>query len=398
LNLSKVKFSEAKLEGAAFSGAELSEANLSEANLERADLTAARLTKANLRKANLSKARLYGANLVMADLSEAGLSEADLRRADLSGTHLRRADLSGTTLSRASISEARLDGANLRRAQLDETILLYSNLSETNLTRADLTGANLSMAKLTKADLSGANLVGAQLVGTDISHSNLTGSFVYGVAAWDVKLTVDTRQENLIITPFGEPIIEVDNIKVAQFIYLLLNNEEIRDVIDTIGRKGVLLLGRFTDGRIAVLERLRAELRKRGFVPMVFNFDKPEVKDFTETVRLLAGLSHFVIAEITSPKSTPLELQATVPECMVPFVPILQKGEEPFAMFKDLWIKHREWVRTPIRYSSVDRLIKGLDEQIVRPAEKMFVRLLARKAKNYPSRIFRKLRPTRAVR
>ena len=61
---------------------------------------------------------------------------------------------------------------------------------------------------------------------------------------------------------------------------------EIRDVIDTIGKKGVLLLGRFTEGRLAVLERLRAELRKRDFVPMVFNFDKPETKDFTETVRL----------------------------------------------------------------------------------------------------------------
>ena len=94
----------------------------------------------------------------------------------------------------------------------------------------------------------------------------------------------------------------------------------------------MLLLGRFTEGRIAVLERLRTELRQRGFVPMVFNFDKPQLKDFTETVRLLASLSRFVIVDITNPRSTPLELQATVPECMVPFVPILEKGEEPFAM------------------------------------------------------------------
>jgi hypothetical protein len=63
-----------------------------------------------------------------------------------------------------------------------------------------------------------------------------------------------------------------------------------------------------------VLERLREELRKRGYVPIVFNFDKPETKDFTETVRLLASLSKFVIADITNPKSSPLELQATVPE------------------------------------------------------------------------------------
>jgi hypothetical protein len=142
----------------------------------------------------------------------------------------------------------------------------------------------------------------------------------------------------------------------------------------------VLLLGRFTDDRIVVLERLQEELRKRGFVPMLFNFNKPLVKDFTETVRLLAGLSHFVIADITSPKSTPLELQATVPECMVPFVPILQKGEEPFAMFTDLWIKHREWVFEPIRYPSVDRLLEVLDAEIIRPAQTMFANLLAKKA------------------
>jgi hypothetical protein len=57
-------------------------------------------------------------------------------------------------------------------------------------------------------------------------------------------------------------------------------------------------------------------------VPIVFNFDKPETKGFTETVRLLAGLSHFVIADVTNPKSAQLELQATMPECMVPFQPI----------------------------------------------------------------------------
>jgi hypothetical protein len=160
---------------------------------------------------------------------------------------------------------------------------------------------------------------------------------------------------------------------------LLLNNEKIRDVIDTIGKKGVLLLGRFTDGRLAVLERLRDELRKRRFVPMVFNFDKPETKDFTETVRLLAGLSRFVIVDITNPKSAPLELQATVPEYMIPFVPILEKGQEPFAMFRDLWIKHRAWVLDPIRYSSVDRLVQVLDTEIIEPAEARFIELLARK-------------------
>jgi hypothetical protein len=51
-----------------------------------------------------------------------------------------------------------------------------------------------------------------------------------------------------------EPIITVDNIEVAQFIYLMLHNEKIRDVIDTITSKAVLILGRFTGERKAVLD------------------------------------------------------------------------------------------------------------------------------------------------
>jgi hypothetical protein len=148
----------------------------------------------------------------------------------------------------------------------------------------------------------------------------------------------------------------------------------------------VLLLGCFTEGRIAVLERLREGLRKRGYVPIVFNFDKPDTKDFTETVRLLAGLSKFVIADITNPKSAPLELQATVPEIMVPFQPIIEQGEKPFAMLQDLWIRHRDWVFEPIEYSSVDRLVETMDAEIIGPAEARFDELVMRRAETWQVR------------
>ena len=51
-----------------------------------------------------------------------------------------------------------------------------------------------------------------------------------------------------------------------------------------------------------------------------------------ETVRLLAGLAKFVIADITNPKSAPLELRATVPEIMVPFQPIIEEGPDCFSL------------------------------------------------------------------
>jgi hypothetical protein len=82
--------------------------------------------------------------------------------------------------------------------------------------------------------------------------ATLTGCRIYGISAWDVKLSAGTIQQGLIITPEREPAITVDDLEVAQFVYLLLHNEKIRRVIDTVGKKGVLLLGRFTEGRIAV--------------------------------------------------------------------------------------------------------------------------------------------------
>jgi hypothetical protein len=62
---------------------------------------------------------------------------------------------------------------------------------------------------------------------------------------------------------------------------------------------------------------------------MVFNFDKPETKDFTETVRRLASLSKFVIVDITNPRSALLELEATVPDHMIPFAPRPSAGGGP---------------------------------------------------------------------
>jgi uncharacterized protein YjbI with pentapeptide repeats len=396
------------LREADLSGANLRDADLSGADLYYADLSGADLSGANLRGAYLLRAKFEGARLITAqlkgaDLDEADLSRANLTAADLRGANVIRAKLIGALLNRASLIRADLSGAdldgvnlsdgrlplanltwvkvrkaNLRRAYLVGADLSGADLTGSELSEADFTRANCTEVDLTEANLRGANLQGATLVDTDLTGADLTGCRVYGISAWRLKLD-RTTQQNLIITRADEPAISVDNIEVAQFVYLLLHNEKIRDVIDTIGKKGVLLLGRFTEGRMAVLERLRDKLRELGYVPMVFNFDKPETKDFSETVRLLCNLSHFVIVDITNPRSAPLELQATVPDYMVPFVPILQDREEPFAMFVDLQIKY-DWVLKPvIRYSSVERLIEVLEEKIVRPAEAKFNQLLARR-------------------
>jgi hypothetical protein len=304
-------------------------------------------------------------------------------RPNLDGADLSGANLRGAKLNEARLISANLNGADLRRANLNGANLYGANLGRANLDRAHLNGADLSRANLYEANLThakliGANLKSATLVNTDLTDADLTGCRIYGISACGLKLDETAKQQNLIITPPGEPEITVDNIEVAQFIYLLLYNQKIRDVIDTIGKKGVLLLGRFTEGRITILERLREKLRSLGYVPMVFNFDKPEAKNFTETVRLLANLSHFVIVDITNPRATPLELQAAVPDYMVPFAPILEDGQEPFSMFVDLQNQY-DWVLDVIVYSSTDRLIEVLEDKVIGPAKVKFDELLIRR-------------------
>jgi hypothetical protein len=55
------------------------------------------------------------------------------------------------------------------------------------------------------------------------------------------------NQSSLLITLENESPIHVDNLEVAQFVYLLLSRQKLRDVITTIGEKAVLILGRFRE-------------------------------------------------------------------------------------------------------------------------------------------------------
>ena len=212
------------------------------------------------------------------------------------------------------------------------------------------------------------------------------GKLVYAINVLDLKGEFE-EQKDLIITSSNTSTITVDNIKVAQFIHLILNNEEIREVINTLTSKSVLILGRFSiPQRKSLLDALRNKLREYDLLPIVFDFDRPTDKDFTETIKILAGLSLFVIADITNPKSSPLELQATVPDYQIPFVPIVQEGEQPFAMMVDLQKKYN-WVMDTLYYDSIEALIKALKSAIIDPAlEKHHeLRLIKAKEPKIPS-------------
>ncbi|HLK58599.1 MAG TPA: pentapeptide repeat-containing protein [Chthonomonadaceae bacterium] len=326
---------------------------------------------------DLSGADLTHFNLDGMDFFETNFHHAILHHATARHAEFTRADLTGADLLSAKLHHADFCAADLYKAKLYQADLSFTNLSIASLTHANLTetylvGANLSEANLTGAILSGTYLEGCQLTKANLAGANLQGCYIHGISAWDLIVDAQTVQENLIITPHGQHIITVDSIKIAQFIYLILNNEEVRHVIDTITSKVVLILGRFTPERKAVLDSIRNALRQPpfDFVPVIFDFEKPTSKGYTETVNTLANMARFVIADITDAKVILQELDLIVKNHpSVPVQPILLAGTPKNVIVSDFEL-YGSFL--PIyEYSDEAGIIEALSAQVITPAEQL---------------------------
>jgi len=299
-------------------------------NLEDARFTRSKLEGVDFSGSNLRKANFMWAEAIVANFEKADLREADFYNADLECAHF---------------SEANLENAGLNFAKLWGTDFRYANLSK-------------------------ANLEGAQLIETDLRYANISSCDVYGVSVWSVELDGSIQKDlNIIRNDF--PSLTVDSIEIAQFISLLLNNKKLRNVIDSITTKVVLILGRFTPERKSVLDEIRESLREDGFLSVVFDFDQPTTRDLTETVSLIAHMAKFVIADLTSARSIPQELSHIIPNLpSVPVVPLFcdnSDDKEPYGMFEHF--KKYPWVLPIIKYLTIEELYSSLRDIINRLAE-----------------------------
>ena len=283
-------------------------------------------------------------------------------------------DFRGANLTRKTFNDVHARAATLGiRLPTGPFPLIDANLSKVDLRGANLRGADLTETNLREADLTGAQLCYAHLVGTKLENANLSSCHIYGISAWNLELE-GAIQSDLIITPDNETSITVDNLEVAQFIYLLLNNEKIRDVIETIATKVVLIVGRFTSERKGILNAIKGELRRHDYLPVVFDFETPACRDTQETITTLARLARFVIADITDPRSVPQELVSIVESLpSLPIQPLLEVGYEPWGMYDH--IKRYPWVLEIHHYKDLDGLLTSLSEKVITPAEIMLLNL-----------------------
>lgn len=321
------------------------------------------------------------------------LRRVNLEGANLGGVKLEFARLNEARLIRVRAWQAMLANADLRHANIAEAELKYADLHRANLDFSRLVAANLTLARADGASFRGANLSHAVLNGALLQGADLTGARVAGTSAWGVETDAATRQQDLIVDEWVDPledivddtdaafeniIVRVDHIEAAHLLYLVSTKGKFKTVIDAMTARVVLLLGNFGARRKRILNLVRHKLADLGYAPVVFDFAVPIDRDLIETVALLAGLSRFVIADLTRPKSTPLESLLIAPQLMVPFASIIHQGERPFSMFRSLQAKY-DWVLPTWIYRNETHLLRQLGTAIVDPCERMRVKLSQRR-------------------
>ena len=332
---------------------------------------------------NFSEADISSSILFRVKMEKTNFKNASLYHNDCQSVYLAGADFEGAKIQYCSFVDGDAENVNFKGAQIISTTFQRTNLAGTDFRGADLSYSDFVDANLEGADLRGANLNQASFIRTNLEGVMLDGANVYGASVWDIQGTPKSQDRLEISSGWGDAKITVDDIETAQFIYLMYENEKVRNVINSITSRAVLILGRFSPPeRKVVLDSLRVKLREYNLLPIVFDFERPTDKDFTETIKTLAGMSMFVIADITNPKSSPLELQATVPDYQIPFKPIIQAGEYPFAMMVDLQKKY-DWVLTTLAYQDTQELMDVLEIGIINPALEMHKKLQEKKSQTF---------------
>lgn len=306
--------------------------------------------------------------------------------ARLSEFNLRGAQLEGADLSNVAGWEAQLTDANLEGAWLERAELIGANLNGANLDSARLLGANLTGISAKKATFRNANLSHSVLNGARLQGADLTAANVTGINAWAIEVDEHTTQKDLAVRLLGDLLedisddsglaiegvgVRIQNLQAAHLLHLV-TADRTKVIINSLTDLVVLLLGNFSVRQKAILKDLRRRLVELGYAPVVFDFEVN--RDLIDGVTVLAGLSKFVIADLTKATSTPLESLLITSQFMIPFAPIIRKSQRPFSMFASLQTKY-DWVLPTWEYRDRDHLIRNLERRIVNPCEEKIIEL-----------------------
>ncbi|RYE56169.1 MAG: pentapeptide repeat-containing protein [Sphingobacteriales bacterium] len=260
---------------------------------------------------------------------------------NLEGYHLDNSNFNQTSLRGCNLNNAWLAWCNFFHCDLSESTITNPEVDDLPFNDKRLMGVNIrwttfACCKLDNVNFRHAVLEGARFHDCSLNGANLSESLINGLSAWGNTYDSSTLQDNLYITEMDKPILTVDNFEIAQFLFLISNNKNIRSAIDSLATKIVLILGGFSKEDKPYLDTIKSELKTSDYIPVMYDFDKPDSRNHTETVSAIAHLSSFIIGDLTNQRSIPHELASIIPHLRsVPVIPIVRCNFKPFGMFDD---------------------------------------------------------------
>jgi hypothetical protein len=266
---------------------------------------------------------VYGANFDNCNLRNAKMRDREFDRCTF-----RNAQLHMTDCCYAYFSDCNFTNTQMRLARIGST-----SFSSCHFESCDFSYSSAEDTRFLDCKIENSLFKKVHFVKADFSESSISKCNVYGISSWDMILE-NTIQEDIYIMEDEDELLSVDDIELAQFLYKMIENKNLRRIIDTITSSVVLILGRFTKERKEVLDRIKHLTRENGFIPVLFDFDGPESRDITETVKILASISKLVIADISDPRSIPQELMLIIPTSpSLVIYPIIEENQREYGMF-----------------------------------------------------------------
>lgn len=338
--------------------------NIDSIDLKGLELNGTILSLFNLAGSNLEGARfenvtILDCNFMKADLTSCKFYETRIANSEFSGSILNDSIFERSYLISCRMANGHCSNAKFLRSELMNLLCINSNLAN-----SEFTNCIIILSVFTTAILENTKFLDSALSGSNFSNSNLKYSeiincIIFGVSIWNAE-TKGSIQENLTITnSYDEFGLTVDDIEIAQFIYLLSNNDKVSGLLDGLSCKLVLILGRFTEVEYENLTSIKTIMKSLNYVPVLFDFAKPRNRDLTETIGIIGRMSNLVIADLTNAKSIPQELSELIPHNpSIKFQPLIVKGNRPYSMFEH-WEKY-PWVEGVYEYENKDDLMKFL--------------------------------------
>lgn len=302
-------------------------------------------------------------------------------------------NFSNIHLKNLTIHRAFAEGLNIQNSVFENVYFDDGDFSRANFGNCRFVNTKFNKTIFTDANFQGSTFINCNLNRINLTNANfdvkeIRETVVYGISSWDLNVSDDAIQSKLVIEKtyelYSEIIAQgriplmVDNIELAQFIHYLSNHKKMRDTINILNKRGVLLLGKFKDGGLERLYKLRDWFSEQNYLPMIFDFDRPNSLDYTETVVTMSGLSKLVVADLSG-SSVPQELHAILTNFVKPVV--VYYDTAPYSMLKDLQRKNQYFHE--IKFDGSNENLLAQLPAVIAAAESDFGNIVLELAKEY---------------